>query len=190
MKLVVNKKLTSDDPITSAIKNKGIYTWSELSSFVQQLPYGRNANRKDLSLILTEGKGTCSSKHAFLKTIADLNTVSNVKLILGMYKMNEINTPGIAPALSNNCLKYIPEAHCYLTIEGIRFDFTNSRSDIGKIEKEIMFEKEISPDQVISYKVEFHQGYLKNWLKENNINRSFDEIWKIREKCIEQLKQL
>jgi hypothetical protein len=55
----------SKDNLTLQLKNLGINNWNELTKYIQNLPYGRNANRKDLSLILTEQKGTCSSKHAF-----------------------------------------------------------------------------------------------------------------------------
>jgi hypothetical protein len=34
---------------------------------VKNIPYGRNSNRTDFSLVISENKGTCSSKHAFLK---------------------------------------------------------------------------------------------------------------------------
>jgi hypothetical protein len=119
----------SKDNLTLQLKNLGINNWHELTKYIQNLPYGRNANRKDLSLILTEQKGTCSSKHAFLKKIADLNQLENIKLYIGIYKMNISNTPKIGNVLSENefdyKLDYIPEAHCYLKINGIEHDFTN-----------------------------------------------------------------
>ena len=43
-------------------------SFEELIVKVKNLPYGRNANRYDFSLVLSENKGTCSSKHAFLKS--------------------------------------------------------------------------------------------------------------------------
>jgi len=64
------------------------------------LPYGRTANRTDLSLVISEQKGTCSSKHALLKEVADLNGIKGIDLIIGIYKMSEANTPGIGDELS------------------------------------------------------------------------------------------
>ena len=78
---------------------------------VKNIPYGRNANRYDFSLVLSENKGTCSSKHAFLKDFADKNEIENVKLYIGIFKMNETNTPKLGDLLSNNKSKYIPKAH-------------------------------------------------------------------------------
>ena len=186
---MVNKRLTSQDNLTKLIKSKGINTWEELVSMVKSLPYGRNSNRTDFKLVITEQKGTCSSKHSFLKKIADLNGVQNVKLILGMYKMDKNNTPNIGNALNNNSIDYIPEAHCYLQIEGLRIDITNEQSDFKKVEKDIIQELEIQPEQVAEFKVEYHKNYIKDWISNNDIEYSFEEVWKIREHCINNLTE-
>ena len=64
-------ELTSSDPLTKAVLAEGIKTWAELCSFVRHLPYGRNSNRESITLVFEERKGSCSSKHAFLKQMAD-----------------------------------------------------------------------------------------------------------------------
>ena len=110
-------QLTAKDKITFAIRQKGITSWNALCRYVQLLPYGRNYIRHNLLLVIEEQKGTCSSKHALLKHVADVNNIPNVQLIMGIYKMNEINTPKIGNTLVNNKLNYIPEAHCYLKID-------------------------------------------------------------------------
>lgn len=179
----------SEDSLTNLICSKGILNWDELLIFIQHVPYGRNANRTDFSLVLTENQGTCSSKHALVKKIADLNHIKGVKLILGLYKMNQVNTPKIGNELANNGIEYIPEAHCYLKLNNERLDITSQNSSIGKIEKDIILELEIEPDQVADYKVEYHKEFLKNWISENQIEFSFDDIWSIREKCIENLSK-
>ncbi len=38
--------------------------------------------------------------------------------------MTERNTPGVGAVLSKHGLAFVPEAHCYLTYEGIRIDVT------------------------------------------------------------------
>lgn len=50
-------------------------------------------------------------------------------------------------------------------------------------------EIEIEPEQVDIFKVEYHQSFIKDWLSNNKIDRSFDEIWDIREKCIRNLQE-
>ena len=177
------------DDLTNLLVEKNIKNWSELIEFIRKLPYGRNQNRQDFSLVIKENKGTCSSKHAFLKKIADLNNFDNVQLILGIYNMNNLNTPKIGNIISDNQLEYIPEAHCYLKLNNKRIDITNNDSEINDLAIDIVLEIEIEPEQVATFKVDFHKDYLKKWLLDNKINKSFDEIWKVREMCIEKLEQ-
>lgn len=182
-------KLSSTDTLTNQIKALDLNTWSELVQYVKSLPYGRNENRQDLSLVLKQQKGTCSSKHAFLKLVADFNQIPNIKLIIGLYKMSQENTPKIGSELSKNGMDYIPEAHCYLEINNQKVDITSNNSDFQKIEKDIIVEKEIQPKQVSDYKVAYHKSFLKQWIKDNTLDFSFDEIWTIREQCIENLTE-
>ena len=156
---------------------------------VKNIPYGRNANRYDFSLVLSENKGTCSSKHAFLKDFADKNEIENVKLYIGIFKMNETNTPKLGDLLSNNKIKYIPEAHCYLKINQVPVDVTTVDSFYDKIKQDIDEEIEITPNQVSDFKVTYHKAFLKNWIKETNQNNTFEEIWEIREQCISKLSE-
>lgn len=163
--------------------------FEELIEKVKHIPYGRNSNRNDFSLVLTENKGTCSSKHAFLKEFADNHRIKNVKLFIGVFKMNEINTPKITPLLSENALDYIPEAHCYLKIDGNVVDVTSENSFYENIKNDILEEIEIEPIQVVNWKINYHQKFLKSWLKTINKNMNFTEIWSIREKCISKLSE-
>ena len=163
--------------------------FKELIDKVKNLPYGRNTNRYDFSLVLSENKGTCSSKHAFLKDFADKNEIENVKLYIGIFKMNEVNTQKLGDLLTKNNIKYIPEAHCYLKINQIPVDVTTSDSFYDKIKHDIIEEIEIIPNQVSDFKVEYHKAFLKKWIKETNQNNTFEEIWRIREQCISKLSE-
>jgi hypothetical protein len=163
--------------------------FEELINKVKNIPYGRNANRYDFTLVLSENKGTCSSKHAFLKDFADKNEIKNVKLYIGIFKMNEVNTPKLGDLLSKNNIKYIPEAHCYLKINQIPVDATTSDSFYDKIKHDILEEIEIIPNQVSDFKVAYHKAFLKKWIEETNQNNTFEEIWKIREQCISKLSE-
>ena len=187
--MTTDYKLISKDELTELAKSYGLNSWNELTNFVKELPYGRNKNRNDLKLVLTEKKGSCSSKHALLKTIADLNSVPHIKLILGIYKMAQINTPKIGNVLSENNIDFIPEAHCYLKVGEQRLDLTDKNSDIKKIETDIIQEIEIEPEQIAKFKVDYHKAFIKNWIIENNIALDFNQIWHIRETCIENLSK-
>lgn len=185
---MISTSLSSSDILTQQLKNSGIYSWEELLIYVKNIPYGRNANREDLTLVLKENKGTCSSKHAFLKEVANLNKIPNIKLIIGIYKMNESNTK-IGTILSDNNIDFIPEAHCYLKIDEVRIDCTTPKSDFTKIEKDILEEIEIKPFQVGKFKVEYHQDFIKKWLSNSDITITFDQLWTIREQCIDFLSR-
>lgn len=181
--------LHANDSLTQLVKERGIYSWEELIRFTRKIPYGRNTSRSDFSLVIKENKGTCSSKHAFLKTIADLNRIPNIKLILGMYKMNQTNTPKIGNELSSHNIDYIPEAHCYLKIDNKTVDITTETSQFEAIKNDILQEKEITPEQVVAFKVNYHKTFIKQWIIDQKINYDFDTIWSIREKCIKNLSE-
>lgn len=159
----------------------------DLCRTVQQLPYGRNANRHDFSLVEKEGKGSCSSKHAFLKQKADEWGENEVQLILGMYRMHERNTPKIGDALLRANVPFIPEAHCYLRINGVRHDFTSPQSNFLLLQNDILEELEIQPEQVVEFKINFHQSFIRKWLETEQIGLTFEEIWQLREACISRL---
>lgn len=186
---IKHQSFTANDKLTKLVLSRAIKNWNELIELTKQLPYGRNANRSDFSLVLKENKGTCSSKHSFLKKVADLNNFNNVKLILGIYKMNHINTPGIGNIIVNNNLKYIPEAHCYLKLNNKRIDITHTNSNIDSLAADIIEEIEIEPEQVSTFKVDYHKNYLQKWIKQEGVKIKFDEIWAIREACIKKLEE-
>ncbi|PHN03626.1 methyltransferase domain-containing protein [Flavilitoribacter nigricans] len=181
--------IDADTPFSSLARSRGIASWDELVHCVRNLSYGRNETRGDLSLVLREGRGTCSSKHALLKKIADENQLEDVQLILGMYRMNAVNTPGIGTALDDYPLDFIPEAHCYLQVRGERLDATGPNSEFARIGADVISEREIQPEEVSDFKVRFHQDFIKAWLQEGDTGMSFDEVWSVREQCIQNLAQ-
>ena len=180
---MTSNALFSSSYLTQQVISIGICSWEELLIYIKNMPYGRNANREDLSLVLKENRGTCSSKHAFLKEVAHQNSIPNIQLIIGIYKMNESNTK-IGSVLSNNNIQYIPEAHCYLKIDGEQVDCTATNSNFEKIKNDLLEEIEIEAFQVGEFKVQYHKNYIKNWLLESNSKFTFDQIWEIREQCI------
>ena len=178
---------TSDKNLTTLVQEKGIHNLDTLLSYVRQIPYGRSSSRTDYSTVITEGRGTCSSKHALVKAISEENNLDQVNLILCLYKMNPINTPGIGNAIDAQGLEYVPEAHCYLKIGDHRIDITNPSSDLARIENDILEETEISADQVGKFKVDYHRQYIQKWIVEQEIPLDFEQVWMVRETCIQNL---
>ena len=184
---IKEQTLFSQELLSKNLNQHGISTWDQLLHYISALPYGRNSNRADLSLVLSESKGSCSSKHALVKQIAMENNIGPVELILCIYKMNRRNTPAVAPILNQFSLDYIPEAHCYLKVNGIECDLTGPDSDFLSYTNDILYKEIIKPSQVVDYKIIRHKEFLQDWLNQSKSNLSFDELWRIRELCIQQL---
>ena len=182
------RNLEPGNPLSDLALAHGLTNWTELVDHVRQLPYGRNRNRTNFGLVLTEGKGTCSGKHALLAAIAREQAWADVQLILCLYRMNEDNTPGIAPVLSRARYEYVPEAHCCLEVAGEPLDVTSADSSVARIEKDIMQRREIAPEDVGTFKVNFHEDQLYVFAAQEAT--SFKEVWELREQCIAQLEKL
>ena len=185
----MSREINSELALSSICRKLGLLHFEELMEYVQKLPYGRTSDRTDLSNVLLESKGTCSSKHALLKKVAQENDFDGLKLILAMYRMNEINTPGIGKEVAECGLSFIPEAHCFLEVDDQRIDLTSLEADLSRIEEDILQEWSIDAEDVIDKKILMHKEYLRNWLKNEQIPFTFEEIWALREQCIKNLSQ-
>lgn len=186
-----NFKINRLGNISNRFLEYNIYTFQQALDFVRHLPYGRNLNKSDLITVFVEGCGTCSTKHALLKQLAIENNYDNIKLIMGLFKMNANNTPEITKTLNENKLDYIPEAHCYLKIENEIIDVMKVNSKPEDFANDLIEEKEILPNQIADYKEAYHKNYLENWLKGNKqIIYTLNELWAIREQCIQDLSRL
>lgn len=138
--------------------------------------------------MFTDGCGTCSTKHALLKTLAVEQSIHAMTLCLGLFKMNGLNTPPIARTLATYQLDYLPEAHNYLRWGETRLDYTNAHSSPADFENDLIVEMSILPSQITDFKVQLHKDFLKQWLLDNpDIHWSLDELWAIRERCIADL---
>lgn len=174
--------------ISKEFTDRNIVTFNQASLFIRQLAYGRNADKNNLATVFTDNCGTCSTKHALLKRLADENEFEKVKLIVGLFKMNKKNTPQVSSTLEKYNLEYIPEAHCYLKYEDKIIDLTKLNSIPTDFLDELIEEIEILPEQITDFKVNYHKNYLASWLDNNKqINLSLNDLWKIREECIQQL---
>lgn len=165
----------------------GIADLSSAMDWVRALPYGRTSQKGDLTLVIKERVGSCSSKHACLYSLITEQEILGWDLILGIYRMNESNTPRLKGLLSVYNLSFLPEAHTYLRHNGITYDLTFPNSSFDSLKNDIIIEETILPHQVINYKVSRHKDFIQNWIKDEKINLTFDEAWYIREQCIHRL---
>ena len=184
-----NFGLNALKPLTKSCIALGLTDFFSVCTFVKQLPYGRNTDRSNYASILQENKGTCSTKHAFLKQVAIENEAEHILFCLCIYKMKESNTKGVGEVLSKYSIDYIPEAHTYLKFNDQILDFTRNEESQTSFKAAILLEEKILPKQIGNYKLDFHKNYFKNWIISKNVPYTFPEIWNIREACIIQLSK-
>lgn len=63
---LVQFDITPTGEVSREFLTHGLVHFRQAAQFVKQLPYGRNTDRSDYRLVLSEGRGTCSTKHALL----------------------------------------------------------------------------------------------------------------------------
>lgn len=185
---MINFQLTSEENKSSLFRNLGINDFHSACAYIESLPYGRNSNREDFSLVITEQKGTCSSKHALLTELAEENAVADVELIAGIFLMSPETHPQLTAFFADKPYTSLPECHCYLRYKGQRFDFTDTSNGMERIASKIVREQRIEPNQVRDWKVVIHKDYLQRWLnRQPELNLTLDEVWAQREAAIELL---
>ncbi|MCY1660616.1 hypothetical protein [Chryseobacterium sp. SL1] len=182
---IQNKGIISDQFL-----NRKITDFHSACQYISMLPYKRNNDKSRVECIFDDFGGTCSTKHAALRKLALENHHSDVKLIVGIFKMDAEYTPKISGTLQKFNLKYIPEAHNYLKIDNEYFDFTNRSSHYHQFKDKLLIEKEIEFNEIGAQKISFHKDFLGKWLNEDRITYSLDELWNIREQCIRDLQQI
>lgn len=185
-----NFAITSNLPISESLKSIGIYDFKNAGIWVKNLPYKRNYDKQNSLCILHDYGGTCSTKHAFLKNLAIENGFDQLKLLLGIFRMNKRNTPKIAHVLDKYKLSEIPEAHNYLKLNHKIFDYTHKNSKKNDFIYDLIKEVEIPPEQIYEYKIEYHKKFLEKYLSENHlISYNLNTFWNIREECITALQK-
>jgi len=174
-------------PFSEAFKKVNAFTFKMACTWVQSLPYKRNSTKDNPFIVLQESCGTCSSKHELIKRLADENQIEGCELILCMFKMSADNTPKVKPILQKYGLDYIPEAHTFIRLDGDIVDLTFPDKPELLYLDDIIYEEKIEADQIRAYKAETHRSFMEKWGKENGLEYDFEELWKIREECIEIL---
>ena len=160
----------------------GFLRFDVLAAHVRALPFGHAARPGDPLAVLHEGRGTSSSKHHLLATVAQTCGHPEVVLTVGIYAMSELNTPGVGAILDAASVSSIPEAHCYLTVDSQRLDFTGlprrSESPLRSLTAEFF----LTPDKLAERKTPLHQQALAQWATLQGM--SFEAAWALRQACL------
>jgi hypothetical protein len=178
--------LAGGGSIATTLRALGLVDFHAACRHVQALPYGRASG--GASTVLSEGRGTCNSKHAVLVLLARELGASEIQLGLGMFELSGEGFPGVARVLGEAGIPCMLEAHCYLVHEARRVDLT------WPIEQAVphphfLHETTIDPAELPEGKIARHRAYLATWLVERGWSMSVDRAWEIREACIAALSQ-
>ena len=182
-----NFNIKPKGPISMAFLDDGMNDFYQATQFVKFLPYKRNLDKNNPLAVIKEKIGTCSTKHALLKRLADENKIHELKLMQGIFKMNGTNVPAIKKVLDPTTLDYIPEAHNYFRLNNRLLDFTKPNFPLKDFDSFLLDEIEVEADQTNEFKINYFKSFLKKWLKQNNLTYSNEELWEIREACIRSL---
>lgn len=147
------KSISNVGIISAKFLNLGISSFINACLYVQDLLYGYNSDRDDLMILFKENKGTCTTKHAVIATLAqelDLQIVKNV----GIYAMTEEIVTGTKEILAKYSLPYVPMVHCFLVSSENRVDLSEG-NDNGKNRpiEDFLYTQQVEPN--ISAKEEY-----------------------------------
>jgi hypothetical protein len=179
--------LRGDGPTTVRFRAAGAADFGAAARHLLRVPYGRISDRRRFWLVLDEGRGTCTTKHALLATLAAEQDI-DVQLVLAIYEMSERNTPGVGAVLHRHGLERIPEAHCFLRYRGERVDITGVPAGAEPVGG-FLHEETITVEQIGAYKIERHRRFLAECLarRPEGTPLGLEEAWAIREACIAAL---
>jgi len=146
-------RIAEDGPVAKVFLDLGIKTLQEACRYVQALPYGYNSNRDELMILFKEKKGTCTTKHAVIGTLAQELALPVHKKV-GIYAMTEEIVSGTDTLLAEFHLPYIPMLHCFLVYGKFRVDLTEGNSNGKKRPiEEFLHVQQVAPN--ISAKDEY-----------------------------------
>lgn len=183
-----NFNIVSNRKISIEFTTRGIVNFEQAANYIQHLPYKRNLDKNNELCVFNDNCGTCSTKHVLLKNLADENNFGGITLVLGLFKMNGINTPSVSETLAKNHLDYIPEAHNYLRYGNRILDYTSENFTISNFESDIIDEIPINVNQITDFKITYHKQYLQNWIMRfHQSSFTTEDLWIIREQCIKDI---
>jgi hypothetical protein len=100
--------------------------------------------------------------------------------------MDKQNIPGVGVILSEHDLESIPEAHCYGTYVGDRFDFTGPTPAANRPKSSASRSRSVR-SQIGGYKRERHLAFPSEWIDMTGLDMTLEELWQVRGGSIERL---
>ena len=150
---------------------------------VSALPFVDGAERRDWDERVPDGQGTRAAGHALIARLAAEHGMP-VQLMLGIYEMNDANTPKVAGMLRHFVLPAVMDADCHLRYDGKRLLLTPGVC----IEKRtFLHEEPITPKQIGAYKLAVYQRHLWDWALARDM--TVGAAWEARQACVAALAE-
>jgi hypothetical protein len=173
--------------LCTCVLDLGFKRFLPFAEYVRALGYGRPLNPDDVLAVVREKKGTCSSKHLLLASLAHECGHPDIRLTVGIYQMREDNTPGVGVVLEQAGLKCIPEAHCFLRYKDNRYDFTGLTNGNSSPFDTMSLERDVNVADLAEVKNMLHRQEIRKFA--GRLKLDADAVWKIREDCIKVLSE-
>ncbi len=183
-----NPVLNSKGSISEAAQQLQLKDFHGVIEHIWNLRYYRVSESGRYDLVLPEGCGTCSTKHAALVALAHELEESAVQLQLALFIINHKTFPKLRKIFKEHPTKSFLEAHCFIVYKEQYFDFTfkgNSPLHSAQIYGEPI---QISVSDIGKNKEQWHRKEMLHWCNENELD--FALHWQLREACIQELQVL
>jgi len=167
-----------------------ITTFHKACRYLHELPYGYNSDNNDPMILFKEKKGTCTTKHAAIASLAQEQGLM-VEKHIGIYAMTEQIVAGTSDILEKYKLPFIPMIHCFLVYKQFMVDLTEGNKNGKKqnIER-FLFSQKVDP--CITGKQEYllYRKVLKDIILESDafFGLNINTILKAREEGLALLK--
>ena len=182
--------ITSAGIISDEFLTLGVDRFIPACRYVHQLPYGYNSDRDDPMTLFKEKKGSCTTKHAVIATLAEELNLPIHKTI-GIYAMTDEIVTGTRLILEKYALPYVPMIHCFLEHADKRVDLTegNHNGKNRSIEA-FLFTHPVAPNIPAREEYRLYRDALKEVvLKRKELGGvEIKRILKAREEAIVLLK--
>lgn len=123
-----NPTLTAGSPVQDVFLGHGIASFRDACTWVQHLEYGDTTSGHTAAALLTEQRGTCSTKHGVIAMLA-AEIGLPVHKHLGFYRMDDAMVPGVRGLLEPFGLPFVPMVHCFLRYGDVHVDLTEGNRD-------------------------------------------------------------